>query len=129
MFPEKHFTYVKHWFCWLTSAYRQPINSLFCWFLDLCHKISENLNEMGKNGFIFVFSRRKANWVLKIYSWKFFFQANVIPQLVTARSCSLVQSFISISWYDMEISSKEGASYVKSLWTIWFYCQQQYFFS
>ena len=37
-------------FFWLPSAYTQPINKLFCWFLNVCHKILEHLSVMGKNG-------------------------------------------------------------------------------
>ena len=55
----------------------QPINSLFCWFLDFCHKITENMDVIGEMAFIFAFSRRKANWILKTYSWEFFLQASV----------------------------------------------------
>ena len=83
MFPEKHFACAKHWICWLTSAKTHSIKSLFRWFFDLCHYISESLNVMGKITFIFVFSRRKSNSLLKIYSRDFFMQANVIkPKLI-----------------------------------------------
>ena len=71
-FLQKDFTHAKLWICFFISVYIQHLNSLFCWFLDRCHKVSENLDVMGKMAFIHVFSRRKANWVLKICSWDFF---------------------------------------------------------
>ena len=72
VFLQKHFMYAKNWICWLSSAWTQLINSLFCWFFGFCQFFSLNLDIMEKMAFIFVFSRRKANWMMKICCWEFF---------------------------------------------------------
>ena len=43
-------------------------------------------------GFIFVFSRRKANWILEIYSWEFFFAGQCY---VCACLCLCVRPLVS----------------------------------
>ena len=65
----------------INTTYKQPI----CCFLDLCHKFSENLDMIGKMALIFVFSRRKANWMLKIYSWEFFYRPVLFKHFRTAQ--------------------------------------------
>ena len=53
----------------MNTTYKQPF---LLNFRPLSYIFGKSGRDGKKRAFIFVFSRRKANWLLKIYSWYFF---------------------------------------------------------